>query len=119
MPVNWDETKERQFLLAIITANPVTPNWDQVAQMLNTQSGTDDYVGNALRQKFAKLKKNATDQYGDFGAAATAAPTPAKKTTKRKSAKKEDDEEGEPAGPKSKKAKTAKKSASVVEEDDE
>ncbi|PIA90407.1 hypothetical protein CB0940_10935 [Cercospora beticola] len=87
--------------------------------MLNAQSGTEDYIGNALRQKFAKLKKNATDQYGDFGAAANAAPTPAKKTTKRKSARKEGDEdkedgEEESAAPKTKKAKTTKKSASAA-----
>lgn len=49
MPVNWDDAKERQFLLAIITANPVTRNLEQVANMLNAQTGTEDYVGNALR----------------------------------------------------------------------
>ncbi|GIZ49885.1 hypothetical protein CKM354_001290200 [Cercospora kikuchii] len=104
MPVNWDDAKERQLLLAIISANP---------------SGTEDYIGDALRQKFAKLKKNATDQYGDFGAAASSAPTPAKKTTKRKSANKaaEDKEDGEEdsAAPKIKKAKTTKKSASAAD----
>ncbi|PPJ61188.1 hypothetical protein CBER1_10762 [Cercospora berteroae] len=119
MPVNWDDAKERQLLLAIISANPVSPNWEQVANMLNAQSGTQDCIGNALRQKFAKLKKTAEDQYGGFAAAA---PTPVKKTTiKRKAAKKEDDQDGkedESAAPK-KKAKTTKKSASVVEEDDE
>ncbi|PPJ50214.1 hypothetical protein CBER1_07197 [Cercospora berteroae] len=91
----------------------------EVANMLNAQSGTDDYIGNALRQKFAKLKKTAEDQYGGFAGTPTAAPTPIKKTTKRKSAKKEVDEdkedgEEESAAPKTKKAKTTKEFASAT-----
>lgn len=83
------------------------------ATLISTSSHTDF----TRSQKFAKLEKNATDQYGDFDAAANAAPAPAKKTTKRKSAKKaaEDKEDGEDesAAPKTKTAKTTKKSASA------
>ncbi|KAI5365349.1 hypothetical protein Slin14017_G052390 [Septoria linicola] len=126
MPVAWDDAKERQFLLTIIhVANPGAPNWNKVAELMNAQAGGgSDYVGNALRQRFAKMKKDAQDQNGTMPAAddEAAAPktpgkrgggkktnseTPAKSTGKRKSKKEEpkDDGEDESASP-SKKVKT-------------
>lgn len=46
---NWDETKERQFLMCIIHVQSVSaPDWNAVAEMLNGTTG-EKFSGNALR----------------------------------------------------------------------
>ncbi|KAF2208358.1 hypothetical protein CERZMDRAFT_87748 [Cercospora zeae-maydis SCOH1-5] len=140
MPVTWDDTKERQFLMAIIhVSNTGSQNWNQIANLLNAQNSTEDFVGNALRQKFAKMKKTADEQHGPLPAASadgappktpsssrttkkTTGETPASSTGKRKSKKsvaedtKDDEEDG--SGSPKKKVKT-EMAASEDEADDQ
>ncbi|KAM3417895.1 hypothetical protein BST61_g6115 [Cercospora zeina] len=115
MPVNWDDTKERQFLMAIIhVSNTSSQNWNQIANLLNTQSGTEDYVGNALRQKFAKMKKTVEEQYGPLPATSADGAPPKTPSTSRTSKKATGETSAKGAG-----KRKAKKAATEDTKDEE
>ncbi|THX92029.1 hypothetical protein D6D08_02764 [Aureobasidium pullulans] len=95
----WNDSEDRQLLLSVITLAQVNPNWDDVA----TQMGK---TKEAVRQRFAKLKKEAGDPSATAASASTAAPaaapTPRKRKPKLKAKKAtsadddEDEDEGTP-----------------------
>ncbi|KAF2171122.1 hypothetical protein M409DRAFT_19093 [Zasmidium cellare ATCC 36951] len=103
-PSKWDDASERQMLLALIHLNPPTRvSFGRVGEMLDA-----DFTGEAIRQKYMKLKKAAGAQWGNVEVDGGEGKTPVKRgggkkaagetktgSAKRK-AKKDVDEGGEP-----------------------
>ncbi|KAG9651527.1 hypothetical protein KCU64_g8680, partial [Aureobasidium melanogenum] len=115
----WNDTEDRQLLLSVISVAQVNPNWEEVSKQMGKTK-------EAVRQRFAKLKKEAgeitsTGAVTDDGSAApstVATPTPRKRKTKAKAKKaasyeEDDDDEGTPL------TKKTKKSQKIVKAEDE
>ncbi|KAK4501811.1 hypothetical protein PRZ48_007620 [Zasmidium cellare] len=102
MPAKWDDLSEKQMLLALIHLSPPTGAiWSKAASMLG-----EDYTGEAVRQKYMKMKKAAGAQWGEveIGKGETPVKKGGKKaagenksTGKRKSKKDVEDAEGDDA----------------------
>ncbi|KAH0373115.1 hypothetical protein KCU65_g564, partial [Aureobasidium melanogenum] len=114
----WNDTEDRQLLLSVISVAQVNPNWEEVSKQMGKTK-------EAVRQRFAKLKKEAgeitangaaTDD-GSAAAPAAATPTPRKRKSKAKSKKAasddDDDHEGTPL------TKKTKKSQKIIKAEDE
>ncbi|THZ20007.1 hypothetical protein D6C91_04897 [Aureobasidium pullulans] len=112
----WNDSEDRQLLLSVITLAQVNPNWDDVA----TQMGK---TKEAVRQRFAKLKKEAGDPPAAASAstaAPAAAPTPRKRKPKlkaKKAASADDDEDEDEGTPITKRPKVKREAQDDEEEE--
>ena len=121
MPVNWDDSNKFRLLLALIESMEVSkmPSWDAVAAKMGSE-----FTGQAVRQQYQKLKKNAAAEFNTDEGSAAAAPAPAtpkprkratpkSKTPKRKTASSEADD-SDHSGPPKKRQKTPSRKAREV-----
>ncbi|CAD0099343.1 unnamed protein product [Aureobasidium mustum] len=113
----WNDTEDRQLLLSVISVAQVNPNWEEVSKQMGKTK-------EAVRQRFAKLKKEAgeitTTAAAEDGASPVSTPAPRKRKTKAKAKKAASDDEDEDEGtPLTKKSKQPKKIVKTEDEDED
>ncbi|KAK6008621.1 hypothetical protein QM012_000524 [Aureobasidium pullulans] len=106
----WNDTEDRQLLLSVISVARVNPNWEEVSKQMGKTK-------EAVRQRFAKLKKEAGENTAAGAAAgdddSVATPVPRKRKSKAKKDEEDDDDEDTPL------TKKTKKSQKVIKAEDE